>query len=432
MLGKGMAKAGPAVAGMEVLDNLGSYKFKEPDLDTSVGGVYDALKAGKYSQAGRNLVMGLPEAGYDLVRSAAGFGDYLLPGQPLAEGVDKGVKYLHGDNITTPSDAARAEEAAKKALDAQKAANVEAAKKKDAFSVTSGTPTGNIMGSRRTPLQLAEAAEKEKAAAKDRAGIANLMKMPTVPTAPAAQSGLGSIAEYAKEANAYAGDSPLAKQMARLDKQEAGAAGEKKDAFNMALVKAGLGMMAGTSQHAFANIGQGAMGGLEDYAGTMKDLKKASLERDKLRDAAEAAEYAYKRDDVKGYRAAKEKEAERAFDLQRTQMQIAGQLQAAGIGRQATLEAAKLPGATERMYASLSDPNSATYKGFQTYVAGMGPEGKAGVVTRDNALKNWSGSYILQQKYPNFEEYYKMAQTTSAGGGAPTALKYNAKTGQIE
>lgn len=376
MLGKGLAKTGPALAGAEVLGNLGSYKFQEPGLDTSVGGVYDAFKAGNYRQAGRNLVMGLPEAGYDLVRSGAGLGDYLLPGQPLAEGVDKAVKYVHGNNITTPSDAAQADAAKQKALADQKAAADAAAKSKADFKVTSTEPTGNIMGSRRTPLQLAEAAAKDQAAAKERAGIANLMKVPAAPTVPAAQSGLGSIAEYAKEANAYAGDSPLAKQLERIDKQESAAAGEKKDAFNMALLKAGLGMMSGTSRHALENIGKGAMMGAEEYGTVMKDLKKAALERDKMRDAAEAAEYAFKRDDVKGYRDAKEKEANRAAELLRTQMTVDGHLKAAGITAGAQLEAAKIPTREERLYTALSDPNSAVAKGFKSYAETMGPEAK--------------------------------------------------------
>lgn len=206
------------------------------------------------------------------------------------------------------------------------------------FTVTSPEPTGNVAGSRRTPLELAKAAAKADTGSQARADESPLAKLtPATPGAgkaaatPAAQAGLGSIAEYAKEANAYAGESPLAKQLERIDKQEAAAAGEKKDAFNMALLKAGLGMMAGTSRHAFENIGKGAMMGAEEYGAVMKDLKKASLERDKMRDAAEAAEYAYKRDDVKGYRDAKEKEANRAADLLKTQMTVAGHLKAAGI-----------------------------------------------------------------------------------------------------
>jgi hypothetical protein len=187
------------------------------------------------------------------------------------------------------------------------------------------------------------------------------------PTTDAAQRGLGSIAEYAKEANDYAGADPTARQLERIEKQEAGAAGEKKDALNMALLKAGLGMMAGTSRHAFENIGKGAMAGAEEYGSAMKDLKKAGLERDKMRDAAEQAAYAYKRDDVKGYRAAQEKVADRKTEMEKAQLAASTQLQAAGITAGAHLKAAGMPGAQERLFASLGGGDVA--KGLEKYQA---------------------------------------------------------------
>ena len=63
---------------------------------------------------------------------------------------------------------------------------------------------------------------------------------------------------------------------------EAKAAGaERGQARSMALFKAGLAMMAGTSQHALENIGKGALLGAEDYQAAVKDLKKAERERRK-------------------------------------------------------------------------------------------------------------------------------------------------------
>jgi hypothetical protein len=204
------------------------------------------------------------------------------------------------------------------------------------------------------------------------AGISNLVPATpgagkATPAAVAAQSGLGSIAEYAKEANDYAGADPTARQLERIEKQEAGAAGEKKDALNMALLKAGLGMMAGTSRHAFENIGKGAMAGAEEYGSAMKDLKKAGLERDKMRDAAEQAAYAYKRDDVKGYRAAQEKMADRKTEMEKAQLAASTQLQAAGITAGAHLKAAGMPGAQERLFASLGGGD--VIKGLEKYQA---------------------------------------------------------------
>jgi hypothetical protein len=63
---------------------------------------------------------------------------------------------------------------------------------------------------------------------------------------------------------------------------EAKAAGaERGQARSMALFKAGLAMMAGTSQHALENIGKGALLGAEDYQAAVKDLRKAERERRK-------------------------------------------------------------------------------------------------------------------------------------------------------
>ena len=186
-------------------------------------------------------------------------------------------------------------------------------------------------------------------------------------TEEAKPNGLSGLAAYLKEGADYTGASPIQGQQERLDKQEAAAATDKKDAFNMALMKAGLGMMAGTSRYAFENIGKGAMGGLEDYSAAMKDLKKAGLERDKMRNELENAAYAYKRDDVKGYQNHMEKAEDRAAKLKETQMHVDATLKAAQTTAGAHLAAAKLPGAQERMFATLGGGDVA--KGLEKYQA---------------------------------------------------------------
>ena len=57
---------------------------------------------------------------------------------------------------------------------------------------------------------------------------------------------------------------------------------EEGQAGGLALLEAGLAMMSGTSQHAFANIGQGAMAGTAAYR---KSMDKIADARDKLDDA---------------------------------------------------------------------------------------------------------------------------------------------------
>ena len=97
----------------------------------------------------------------------------------------------------------------------------------------------------------------------------------------------------------------------RLKKEETGAGKEKEDAQGMAIFKAGLAMMAGSSPNAFENIGKGALAGIEDYQGALKDLKKAARERDKAFADIENARLAYKRDDMKTYQTLKDRGQDR-------------------------------------------------------------------------------------------------------------------------
>jgi hypothetical protein len=98
---------------------------------------------------------------------------------------------------------------------------------------------------------------------------------------------------------------------ARLKAREAQDVVGQADAKAMAIFKAGLGMMAGTSQHAFENIGKGAMAGLEDYSASIKDFRKLGIERDKAYAEIEAARNAAARDDFKTSLGLQEKGADR-------------------------------------------------------------------------------------------------------------------------
>jgi hypothetical protein len=89
------------------------------------------------------------------------------------------------------------------------------------------------------------------------------------------------------------------KYEARLQKEEADAATDKDKAMGMSIFKAGLAMMAGTSQNAFENIGKGAMAGLDEYQIALKDFKKAQRERDKAFADIEQARLADQRGDLK-------------------------------------------------------------------------------------------------------------------------------------
>ena len=66
-----------------------------------------------------------------------------------------------------------------------------------------------------------------------------------------------------------------------LKKEELQDATDKEKAGLMALFKGFLGIAAGESPNAAVNIAKGAMLGLDDYSGAMKDLKKSAKERNK-------------------------------------------------------------------------------------------------------------------------------------------------------
>jgi len=73
----------------------------------------------------------------------------------------------------------------------------------------------------------------------------------------------------------------------RLEKEEAEVPQKKEENFRMALVNAGLAMMASTSPHAFVGIGTGAQQGMKSYQEGLKDLEKAAEKRRELMDAVE-------------------------------------------------------------------------------------------------------------------------------------------------
>lgn len=147
----------------------------------------------------------------------------------------------------------------------------------------------------------------------------------------------------------------------RMLKKEGEQAGlDKTQAQNMALLKAGLAIMAGTSQHALANIGKGAMVGVEDYQAAYKDLRKAERERTKEFSLIEQARRAEERDDLRRrdellIRASESAEnrdkfgtnaimnatgvdQNRALEIWKDQYRVAGQLKATQAGIRPTEE----------------------------------------------------------------------------------------------
>ena len=98
---------------------------------------------------------------------------------------------------------------------------------------------------------------------------------------------------------------------------EEGRAGKERDeATGVAIFKAGLAMMGGTSPRAFENISKGALTGLDEYTSAMKDMKKAAKERQKAFADIENARRAEAREDWKAAQAFEDK-AEARMDKAR-------------------------------------------------------------------------------------------------------------------
>jgi hypothetical protein len=74
------------------------------------------------------------------------------------------------------------------------------------------------------------------------------------------------IVEFAPQRKTYTSDDLIEEMI----KERADIRARSADDKNLALLAAGLGMMGGTSPYAFANIGQGAMKGVEQYAASGK------------------------------------------------------------------------------------------------------------------------------------------------------------------
>jgi hypothetical protein len=136
--------------------------------------------------------------------------------------------------------------------------------------------------------------------------------MPAAPTGKSAEdfartqfAGLGerSDARMEKLLAAQAANKMEGKAFDGLKKtleDEAAQAGvEKSDAKAMAIFKAGLAIMGGTSTNALENISRGALAGAEDLQKANADLKKAEKERQRQFAAIEEARRAEDRDDIK-------------------------------------------------------------------------------------------------------------------------------------
>jgi len=92
---------------------------------------------------------------------------------------------------------------------------------------------------------------------------------------------------------------------------------DRQQARNMALLQAGLGIMAGTSPYALSNIGAGAMKGTEAYAASLKDIKAAEKDLFKMQTELAKADQARRDGNIKSFMEHQEKAKKHELDVRK-------------------------------------------------------------------------------------------------------------------
>jgi len=283
-----------------------------------------------------------------------------------------------------------------------------------------------------TPEQAMTAGQKFGDEAALKAGIARLDTDAVNTNASiqaAHEKGLAALSKPGTEAEA------------RLKAREAQDVVGQADAKAMAIFKAGLGMMAGTSQYAFENIGKGAMAGLEDYSASIKDFRKLGIERDKAYAEIEAARNAAARDDFKTSIGLQEKGADRlarahekgidlTANLFKTNKETAATIyrdsfdQAQQNLRTQTTEA----GATGRTIIQAHAPTGLEriYRNPELFKKHMEAQTAATGIRGDTAHREtWAKSPYLQSQYPKIDDYLRamgVHNTVNMPANAPNVL----------
>jgi hypothetical protein len=149
---------------------------------------------------------------------------------------------------------------------------------------------------------------------------------------------------------------------------------DRAHARDMALLQAGLGMMAGTSPYALANIGAGGMKGAEAYASSIKDIKAAEKDLFKMQTELAKADQARKDGNVKAFMDHQEKAKDYALKLRKANIdENVAQAQIGYYNRPGTYEemgraAEKYPWLKERFTAGTENLEMKVRRAAEDYV----------------------------------------------------------------
>jgi hypothetical protein len=212
-----------------------------------------------------------------------------------------------------------------------------------------------------------------------------------------------------------------------LRKEEEGATGERKQAAAMAIFNAGLAMMAGTSPRALENIAKGAMAGSAQYGEALKDLKKASKERQKMLADIEQARRAEARDDHKTAMEYLRRRNEREERADGFFLEASAKLGFSKADAATRLYGTQMETESRERTASRSDP-LALFKALgdgdvkKGYQAAQEMKGEPGMIRQlaMEAVKNPAQLKVLESTNPQLYNQI-IAEINKLGGGAAGA-----------
>jgi hypothetical protein len=192
-------------------------------------------------------------------------------------------------------------------------------------------------------------------------------------------------------------------ELAEMERNKGKLADDKFDALRMSLIRAGLGMAAGTSPYALTNIAKGGIEGFDTYEQSIKQIKAEEKEYGKLARGLRKEANAVKRSDV-----------DKALDLESKAelMDIEKKKLAA------TVRAAEKTPAEIQLIERYAKDKGINFSQAMREISGLKAEPKS----RDAARKEWAGDVLLRRQYPEFEDYYK--STSVSGGGAVPGVKF--------
>jgi hypothetical protein len=213
--------------------------------------------------------------------------------------------------------------------------------------------------------------------------------LPSVNAAANALTGIDSLLpakEKAQERDAFMAEregisKPVwAKAEGMINKEKDRLNEGREQDFYMALIEGGLAAAGATGPNALQNIAQGFSKGTSSYASGLKDFRKAAQENSKMELDIERARAAEKRGDMDAYQKYEDSIKNRnadidklktsgLFQLANTNLSGQYQLQASANTAAAQLKAASMPGAQERLFATLGGgtDQAAVVKGLKLF-----------------------------------------------------------------